>query len=256
TKMLDKLTETQEAYRCSGSVYLSQQQINSGLALGKLYNDNSFASLEHKLKRQISAAMLEDDAFCKAREQKILDIRRMLRTLRQIVQLHTVARDELLIDLDKRESRQLYVFIILIFVFLYAGFQVTRRGLKDIEADQALHRKAEKELNISESRFNAITNQASEGITLADPDGNYTFVNPAFCEMIGYSEEELLQMTVHDVNAPGQDTSSFQRSKTSEEGLVIQVLLQRKDGTTFISEVIGKMIIIDGQPQVLVSFVI
>jgi diguanylate cyclase (GGDEF)-like protein/PAS domain S-box-containing protein len=251
TKMLDKLTETHETYRCNGSVYISQQQVNSGLALGKLYNDSRFASLEHKLKRQISAVMLEDVAFCKAGEQKILDIRRILRTLRQIVQLHTVARDELLIDLDRRESRQLYVFIILIFVFLYAGFQVTRRGLKDIEADQALHRKAEKELNISESRFNAITNQASEGITLADPDGNYTFVNPAFCEMIGYSEEELLQMTVYDVKAPGQDTPSFQSTWTSEEGLAIQVLLQRKDGSIFISEVNGKMIIIDGQPQVL-----
>jgi len=154
-------------------------------------------------------------------------------------------------DLDSREGIQLYVFIILMFVFLYAGFSATRRGLKDIEADQALHRQAEKELSISESKINAITNQATEGITVADPEGRYTFVNPAFCEMIGYSEEELLKMTVYDVKAPEQDTSSFQRSKTSEEGLAIHVELQRKDGSVFVSEVIGKMIEIDGLPQVL-----
>jgi len=103
----------------------------------------------------------------------------------------------------------------------------------------------------SESKFKAITNQSTEGITVADADGNYTFVNPAFCEMIGYSEKELLQMTVFDVKAPEQDTSSFARTKGSEEGLAVQVLLQRKDGTVFISEVIGKVIEFGGQMQVL-----
>jgi len=251
TKTLDKLTETQEAYRCQGSAFISQQEIRSGLELGSRFRDNRFDSLERNLARQISTTDLSDDTFCRAGEQQILNIRGLLRTLRQIVQLHSIARDELLIDLDKRESRQLYVFFIVMFVFLLAGFQATRRGLKDIEADRALHRRAEKELDISVSKFNAITNQATEGITVADPEGNYTSVNPAFCEMIGYSEEELLQMTVFDVKAPEQDTSSFQRSKTSEEGLAVHVLLQRKDGSVFVSEVIRKMIEIDGQSQVL-----
>jgi diguanylate cyclase (GGDEF)-like protein/PAS domain S-box-containing protein len=103
----------------------------------------------------------------------------------------------------------------------------------------------------SERKFEAITNQSTEGITVADTDGNYTFVNAAFCEMIGYSEEELLQMTVFDVKAPEQDISSFSRTKGSEEGLAVQVLLQRKDGTVFVSEVIGKKIEFGDQLQVL-----
>ena len=103
----------------------------------------------------------------------------------------------------------------------------------------------------SERKFEAITNQSTEGITVADTDGNYTFVNAAFCKMVGYSEEELLQMTVFDVKAPEQDISSFSRTKGSEEGLVVQVLLQRKDGTVFVSEVIGKNIEFGGQMQVL-----
>ena len=103
----------------------------------------------------------------------------------------------------------------------------------------------------SEAKFKAITNQSTEGITVADTDGNYTFVNSAFCEMIGYSEEELMHMTVFDVKAPEQDTSSFARTKGSEEGTAVQVLLQRKDGSVFISEVIGKMIEFGGCMQVL-----
>jgi PAS domain S-box-containing protein len=97
----------------------------------------------------------------------------------------------------------------------------------------------------------AIMDQCSEGITVADVTGNYIFVNPAFCKMMGYSEEELLQMTVFDMKAPEQNHSSFEESKKSKDGLPIRVLLQRKDGSTFISEVLGQMIEVDGNTQVL-----
>lgn len=103
----------------------------------------------------------------------------------------------------------------------------------------------------SERKFKAITEQSTEGITVADMDGNYTFVNTAFCQMMGYSETELLNMTVYDMKAPQQDNSSFERTKTTEQELEVEVLLQRKDGSTFISEVIGKVIEFDGQEQVL-----
>ena len=101
------------------------------------------------------------------------------------------------------------------------------------------------------SRFEAITEQSTDGITVADVDGNYTFVNPTFCRMMGYSEDELLSMTVFDVKAPEQDHSSFERTKTTNEGEPFEVLLQRKDGSTFISEVVGKNITINGEHQVL-----
>lgn len=103
----------------------------------------------------------------------------------------------------------------------------------------------------SESKFKAITEQATEGITVADLEGNYTFVNKAFCDMVGYSEQELLQMTVFDVKAPEQDTSSFERIRSSHEGLAVEVYLQHKDGSVFIAEVIGKEIEFGGQTRVL-----
>jgi len=131
-------------------------------------------------------------------------------------------------------------------------------GMVQSLTDITERKKIEKELTLlkekteaNERKFKAITNQSTEGITVADPEGNYTFVNETFCKMMGYSEEELLQMTVFDMKAPEQDTSSFARSKSSKEGLPVQVLLQRKDGTTFTSEIIGKRIEINGQDQVL-----
>jgi diguanylate cyclase (GGDEF)-like protein/PAS domain S-box-containing protein len=115
--------------------------------------------------------------------------------------------------------------------------------------DKLIYLKGKSEQN--ENKFRAITDQSTEGITVADMDGNYTFVNAAFCEMTGRSEQELLRMTVFDVKAPEQDHSSFARTKGSGEGKAVQVLLQKKDGTVFFSEVTGKIIEFGGRKQVL-----
>jgi two-component system, cell cycle sensor histidine kinase and response regulator CckA len=69
--------------------------------------------------------------------------------------------------------------------------------------------------------------------------------------MMGYSEQELLQMSVFDVKSKSQDTSTFAKSKSSKEGLPITVLLERKDGSEFFSEVVGKMIQFGDETQVL-----
>ncbi|QRN95340.1 PAS domain S-box protein [Archangium violaceum] len=56
-------------------------------------------------------------------------------------------------------------------------------------------RKQEEELRI-------LFEEASDGITLADPEGRYLAVNPKLCEMLGRTREELLSMTVADLVVP------------------------------------------------------
>ncbi len=133
-------------------------------------------------------------------------------------------------------------------LFNSAGKAVFSRGTTQDVTERV---EAEISLQESETWFKAVTQQSTEGITVADPQGNYTFVNSAFCNMMGYSQQELLEMTVFDVKAPNQDHSSFEKSKTSRQGQPIQVILQRRDGTEFIAEVIGKMIDINGVDHVL-----
>ncbi|MCK5354250.1 MAG: EAL domain-containing protein, partial [Methyloprofundus sp.] len=120
-----------------------------------------------------------------------------------------------------------------------------------IDVNLADYKETQTALMESEMMLAAITNQSVEGISVADIDGRYTFVNDAFCKMTGYSEAELHSMSVFDVKAPEQDKLSFERSKTSEEGCPIRVLLQRKNKTTFMSEIIGKGIQIGGVQHVL-----
>ncbi len=103
----------------------------------------------------------------------------------------------------------------------------------------------------SDDIFKLLTTETTQGVTVADLSGNYIYVNPAFCQMMGYSEQELLQMTVFDMKAPEQSHHSFEQTKSSKEKLSVQVTLQRKDGSIFISEVIGKNIVLSGQHCVL-----
>ncbi|MCK4509195.1 MAG: PAS domain S-box protein, partial [Desulfuromonadales bacterium] len=112
-------------------------------------------------------------------------------------------------------------------------------------------KQAEKDLIESQNRFSAIMNQTEEGITVADMEGHYTYVNPAFCKMMGYSNEELLQMTVFDMKAEDQETIVFEKSKAIKERITGQVLLKRKDGTEFFSEVVGKAVEINNNKCVL-----
>lgn len=110
---------------------------------------------------------------------------------------------------------------------------------------------AEVKLLESEQNFKAFTNQSSDGISVVDLNGNYTFVNPSFCKMVGWTAEELLQMTVFDVTADKYDTEIFKKTKTIKEGEPVFVKLVRKDRTEFIAEVIVKVFSIRGKKSVL-----
>ena len=82
-----------------------------------------------------------------------------------------------------------------------------------------------------ENEFKAITENAYEGITAADTHGNYTFVNPAFCKMTGYSKAELLKMKVFELAVSKErqviDDKLFNKP--------IEYVLKRKDGSEFTS---------------------
>jgi PAS domain S-box-containing protein len=118
---------------------------------------------------------------------------------------------------------------------------------------QTKHKQAEEALRESENKFKAFTIQSTEGITVADMEGNYTYVNPAFCDMVGWTEEELLQMTVFDMSATTikKEYSIFKRTKTIDTGVPVTAILLRKNGEEFIGEITGQIIYIKDKKSVL-----
>ena len=63
-------------------------------------------------------------------------------------------------------------------------------------------RKAERASKESEARYRRVFDGAPIGIVTVQPDGRITAANPFFCRMLGYTEEELLSMTVAEITHP------------------------------------------------------
>jgi PAS domain S-box-containing protein len=61
---------------------------------------------------------------------------------------------------------------------------------------------AETALRESEARFHDLFRNAGVGMIIVSPDGHFLAANEIFCGYLGYTEEELRQMTVQQVTQP------------------------------------------------------
>jgi PAS domain S-box-containing protein len=102
---------------------------------------------------------------------------------------------------------------------------------------------AEEALKASEERFRSLIEQASDGIFVADRDWVYTEVNRSACQMLGYSQEELIGKRVSDL-LPPEDVS---RLGAMREGLLRgqahmgEWRMRRKDGRYLLVEISAKI---------------
>ncbi len=65
-------------------------------------------------------------------------------------------------------------------------------------------KRLEEAIGQSEARFRAAFESAAHGISLVGLDNNYIEVNEAFCEIVGYSETELLATNFKTITQPGE----------------------------------------------------
>src|SRR5262249_43558640 len=61
---------------------------------------------------------------------------------------------------------------------------------------------ADEALRLAEERFRNAFEEAPIGMSLVAPDGRWVRVNRASCEIVGYSEQELLGLTFQDITHP------------------------------------------------------
>jgi len=66
------------------------------------------------------------------------------------------------------------------------------KGLIGISRDITERKKAETELHNSEERYRQIVETAQEGIWMIDENNKTTFVNKKMCEILGYSQNEMM----------------------------------------------------------------
>jgi diguanylate cyclase (GGDEF)-like protein/PAS domain S-box-containing protein len=103
------------------------------------------------------------------------------------------------------------------------------------EAENArARRESERLLRVSEARFRNTLEHAPGGIGVASLDGRFVEVNQSLCRLLGYTREELLQLTFIDITHPDDRARTYDYAKQLLDGKInshqIEKLYLRKGG--------------------------
>ena len=92
------------------------------------------------------------------------------------------------------------------------------------------HRKkeAEKNLNLSEEKFRRMFEDSGIGMAIVSLKGQYVKTNKSFCNMLGYSEKELLEKNIKDITLPEDYSKDEEEIKKIIEGNIKQVFIEKR----------------------------
>jgi len=119
-----------------------------------------------------------------------------------------------------------------------------------IMEDTTEREQAKKALEESENRHRMLFEHAAEGIVVVDiTSGKIRYANPAFCNMLGYSEKELTNMLVRQIH-PKEELkrvfSEFKAMTRGENRLAQNIPCVRKDGNRIYANINSTQMVIDG----------
>ncbi len=100
--------------------------------------------------------------------------------------------------------------------------------------DISKRKRAEQAVCLSESRLRNVFSHAGAGVVEADNAGRMTFVNRAWCEMVGYAEDELVGISIADITDPASLPATLAAVNKMAAGgppFVIEKNYRRKDGS-------------------------
>ena len=117
-----------------------------------------------------------------------------------------------------------------------------KRLLYSIIHDITVRKQAEETLKESEEKYRVIFNNEIYSICIFDLETlRLLDVNDTYCNMYGYSREELVSgMTIHDITAEHQVSDAATRQAVNEGTIFIPLRYHsKKDGTVFPVEIVG-----------------
>lgn len=123
-------------------------------------------------------------------------------------------------------------------------------GIQTLRAQEE-RRRVTTALKESEQRFRALYVHATDGILVTNLESKrFLTVNPAICQMLGYSEQELMGLSVTDLHRK-EDLpfvlEQFKQEAHKDFGIANDIPFKRKDGSIFIADITGSSISIGGE---------
>ena len=115
-------------------------------------------------------------------------------------------------------------------------------------------KKAEDALREKEDRYRTLLDQATDAIFVSDMNGHFIDVNRKACEGLGYTREELLALSLSDVDPYAEAEQHAEKvwgKLSSNKTVTIESKHRRKDGSSFPVEIHVGMLEINGHPAIL-----
>ncbi|RME64937.1 MAG: PAS domain S-box protein, partial [Nitrospirae bacterium] len=159
-----------------------------------------------------------------------------------IVSLVVVVLVYFLVDTTSATERLLMAAVVLLWAVLVD--LVSKETDKLVESEY-LAKEALREKALAEERYQRLFEDASDAIYIVEPEtGRVLDCNKKATEMLGYKKEELLQMTVYDINPPTESGNITERisRQLQNEALQFQTVHIAKDGRAIDVEVTSKLI--------------
>lgn len=134
---------------------------------------------------------------------------------------------------------------------LSAAYEEISSTEEEIRAQYDLISEKMEDIRESEDRFRAVFNSTLVGIAITTPDGRWLYFNDAFCSMLGYTAEELKQvswtdltpaedlaeeMKIYESVLAGKDPENIEKRYIRKDGSIIDVLIstgivKKQDGS-------------------------
>jgi len=122
------------------------------------------------------------------------------------------------------------------------SIQPIAQGILILSVDITNRKEAQEKFAAKQRKYRILFEQASDGIFVSDQSGRYLEVNQHACDMLGYTKEELLAMTVYDLLTDGDPQPVRFDLLLDGQSLLTTRQLKRKDGSFVSAEISSKML--------------
>jgi len=136
-----------------------------------------------------------------------------------------------------------------VFTYFYEQFRVTYRyRIEDqnrrLNNEIVERKKAEEALRMSEEKYKAIYLQAAEGITVIDPQGRVLECNPQMTHMLGFANNDLVGINIHDLIHPDdlRQTPTQMPKVLSGETVMLERRMRTANGDYRLFERSGRLV--------------
>ena len=132
---------------------------------------------------------------------------------------------------------------------LLAEIVILKQRIQKLEKLEARRKRAGKELHETESSYKRLFVNASEGILVAElQTKQFIYANPALCRMFGYTEGEMLQLSVEDIHPKASMKhvlAEFDALARGKKTRAINIPCLRRDGSVFYANISNTSLVLD-----------